>query len=190
MKKYTLAIIPLLFIALTAFVSFNTSALKDQAEGEGIKWLTFEEAVKLNAKKPRKMIIDVYTDWCGWCKVMDKQTFSDPIIIEYVNANYYAVKLNAEMREKLTFQGVDYEFTVTNPANNKGYHTFAAKLLDGKLSYPSTVVLDENYNRIGLVPGFLRPEQFDQMLKYYGGNHNKTTPYEEFTKNYKSPYSE
>lgn len=190
MKLYSIAIFSILFVALTAFVSIANSGSKDVNEGAEINWISFEEAVKLNAKKPRKMVIDVYTDWCGWCKVMDKQTFSDPIIIEYVNANYYAVKLNAEMREKLTFQGVDYEFTVTNPAANKGYHTFAAKLLDGKLSYPSTVVLDEEYNRVGLVPGFLRPEQFDLMLKYYGGNHNKTTPYEEFTKNYKSPYGQ
>ncbi len=188
MKSYSIAILAILFVGLTAFFTINANNANGTNEGDGIKWLSFEEAVKLNAKKPRKMIIDVYTDWCGWCKVMDKQTFSDPIIIEYVNANYYAVKLDAEMKDKLTFQGVDYEFTVTN--GTKGYHTFAAKLLDGKLSYPSTVVLDEEYNRIGLVPGFLRPEQFDQMLKYYGGNHNKTTPYEEFTKNYKSPYGQ
>jgi thioredoxin-related protein len=190
MKFYTIAVITVLFVALTAFITINAEGINKPQEGVGINWMTFEQAVKLNAKKPKKMIIDVYTDWCGWCKVMDKQTFSDPIIIEYVNANYYAVKLNAEMTDKLTFQGADYEFVVTNPANNKGYHAFAAKLLDGKLSYPSTVVLDEQYGRIGLVPGFLRPEQFDQMLKYYGGNHNKTTPYEEFTKNYKSPYGQ
>ncbi len=188
--KAPLAILSILFVSLTAFTFIGHGTSEKPQDAAQIKWLTFEEAVKQNAKKPKKMLIDVYTDWCGWCKVMDKQTFSDPIVIAYVNANYYPVKLNAEMRDKVTFQGKDFNFVLSNPNSNKGFHELAASLLDNKLSYPSTVVLDEQFNRIGVVPGFLRPEQFDQMLKYYGGNHHKTTPYEDFTKNYKSPYGQ
>lgn len=190
MKTFPVAILSILFVVAAAMVSVKGIGAEKPQDNVQIKWLSFEEAVKQSAKKPKKMVIDVYTDWCGWCKVMDKQTFSDPIVVAYMNANYYAVKLDAEMKEKLTFQGKDFNFVVTNPANNKGYHELAASLLDGKLSYPSTVVLDEQFNRIGVAPGFLRPEQFDQMLKYYGGNHHKTTPYEDFTKNYKSPYGQ
>lgn len=188
--KYTLAVLSILLIVSTAFISRNESNTAQPQDGAQVNWMSFEEAVKQNAKKPKKIVIDVYTDWCGWCKVMDKQTFSDPIVVAYLNANYYAVKLNAEMHDKVSFQGKEFNFVVTNPANNKGFHELAASLLDNKMSYPSTVVLDEQYNRIGVAPGFLRPEQFDQMLKYYGGNHHKTTPYEDFTKNYKSPYGQ
>ncbi|CAN5209486.1 hypothetical protein BH10PSE19_BH10PSE19_22170 [soil metagenome] len=189
MKVYSLAALSILFIAFTAFITINVAEAGKQEQPE-IKWLSFEEAVKQSSKKPKKILIDVYTDWCGWCKVMDKQTFTDPIIVAYVSANYYAVKLNAEQREKIVFNGQDYNFILSNPNSNKGYHELAANLLDGKLSYPSTVVLDEKFNRIGLVPGFLKPEVFDQMLKYYGGDHHTKTPYEEFSKNYKSPYGQ
>lgn len=190
MKFLPIATILTLFIALSAFIVVNNPAAPAQQDTDQIKWLSFEDAVKQNTKKPKKILIDVYTDWCGWCKVMDKQTFSDPIIIQYVNANYYAVKLNAEMREKITFNGEEFNFVLSNPNSNKGYHELAASLLDGKLSYPSTVVLDEKFNRIGLVPGFLKPNVFDQMIKYYGGDHHTKTPFEEFTKNYQSPYGQ
>lgn len=157
---------------------------------DGIEWLTFDEAVKKMKKNPKKIFMDVYTDWCGWCKVMDKQTFTDPFIVQYINANYYAVKFNAEQKETISFQGTDYKFVVTDPARNKGYHELAAYILNGKLSYPTVVFMDEDMNVLTPVPGFRRPPELDMMLKFFGGDHYKDTPYETFTQNYKSPYNQ
>ena len=83
---------------LAVTLAFRPLALTPTHDPEPtkIKWLTIEQAYALNQKEPRKMVIDVYTDWCGWCKVMDRETFSKPAIAEFVNKNYYAVKLNAE----------------------------------------------------------------------------------------------
>ncbi len=69
------------------------------AYGQGnVQWITWEEAMELSKTEPRKIVVDVYTDWCGWCKKMDKATFQDEEIVEYINENYYAIKFNAEMR--------------------------------------------------------------------------------------------
>ncbi|MDX2000817.1 MAG: DUF255 domain-containing protein [Chitinophagales bacterium] len=164
--------------------------VKAQNSPEGIQWLTMEEALKRNAKKPKKFMIDVYTDWCGWCKVMDKETFSDPTIIAYVNANYYAVKFNAEQTGNINFNGKDYSFVVTDASRNRGYHALAAFLLNGKLSYPTVVFLDEQLNVIQPIPGFQKPPQLDIILKYFGGDHYKKTEYTTFQKTYVSPYGQ
>ena len=70
-----------------------------------LKWYTWEEAVELNKTKPKKMFVDVYTDWCGWCKKMDKSTFADPAVAAYLAENFYPVKLNAEQKADIQFAG-------------------------------------------------------------------------------------
>ena len=79
-----------------------SSALVNKPEEKAtIKWLTLEEAYKLNQKNPKKIFVDVYTNWCGWCKRMDRDTFQDAKVAEFVNENFYAVKLNAESQDKM-----------------------------------------------------------------------------------------
>ncbi|NJK95139.1 MAG: DUF255 domain-containing protein [Bacteroidales bacterium] len=68
-----------------------------------VKWYTIEQVVELQKKEPKKILIDVYTDWCGWCKKMDAETFDHPIIAEYINKYYYPVKFNAESKEPVDF---------------------------------------------------------------------------------------
>src|SRR5690606_5785974 len=75
-----------------------------------INWMTMEEAAAKIKKQPRKVFIDVYTDWCGWCKKMDKSTFTDPAVVAYINKNYYAVKLDAEGKKPITLNGHTYTF--------------------------------------------------------------------------------
>src|SRR5690606_27234601 len=110
----------------------------------------FEEAVELNAKNPKKIFIDIYTDWCGWCKVMDQKTFSHPEIAKYLMTHFYPVKLNAEQRGDITFRGHTYKFV---PQGARGYHELAYALLQGRMSYPTTVYLDENFDGITPYPG-------------------------------------
>ncbi|MEM9526493.1 MAG: citrate/2-methylcitrate synthase [Bacteroidota bacterium] len=79
------------------FLLFSVSATAQ------VEWLSWEEAVARNEKAPRKFLVDVYTDWCGWCKKMDKQVFTDPKIEAYLKENFYAVKLNAEQRATIQY---------------------------------------------------------------------------------------
>lgn len=143
-----------------------------------IDWLSWEEAVARSEQEPRKMIVDVYTDWCGWCKRMDKTTFEDPAVVDYVNENFYAVKLNAEQREPIRFD--NHEFTYDATLSRRGVHTLAVALLDGRMSYPSIVYLDQEQKRITISPGFKAAEALLQELTYVGGDHFKRQTYQDY----------
>lgn len=151
--------------------------LQAQTLPEKINWLTFEQAVELARKNPRKILIDVYTDWCGWCKKMDAETFSHPVIVRYINANFYAVKFNAEQRENVVFQNHTFKF-ISN--GTRGYHELAAALLNNQLSYPSMAYLDENLQLLGSVPGFRQARDLEPLLKYIREDLYKTMTYETF----------
>jgi thioredoxin-related protein len=142
-----------------------------------INWITLEEADRLRRTEPRKIMIDVYTDWCGWCKRMDVTTFADPELVAYVNANYYAVKLDAEQKEPITIGGKTYQYVTEG---KRGYHQIAHELLQGKMSYPTIVFLDEQMNMIQPIPGYHEAKDLQPILEYLSGNAYKETPWEEW----------
>ncbi len=139
------------------------------ATAQEINWLTWEEAVELSLTdtNPKKMFVDVYTDWCGWCKKMDKDTFKNPQVSAYMQENFYMVKLDAEGKEPIEYQGNTFKFV---PSGRRGYHELAAALLQGKMSYPTVVFLDENRNMLSPVPGYQRVKPFMQIAQYFGDN--------------------
>ena len=159
----------------------------DAVEGP-VKWLTMEEAIAKSATAKKKIFIDVYTDWCGYCKVMDKNTFSDPTIAKILNEDFYPVKLNAEQREEILFKGHTFKFI---PNGRNGYHELAAALLNNQLSYPTVVFLDEEFNGIMPVPGYRQPDEFHRYLTYISKNYYKMgeAGAKEFEKDYRSPYT-
>lgn len=128
----------------------------------GIKWISWDEAVEAHARSPKMLFIDVYTDWCGWCKVMDRQTFTDPKVIKHLNDNYYAVKFNAESEPPVVFRGQEYKVV---SGGRRGIHTLAYALLEGELSYPSYVYLNQNFQRITVSKGFKPAEPFLEELQ-------------------------
>jgi thioredoxin-related protein len=157
---------------------------------EGVKWMTWDEAVKQSQTDsiPKKMFIDVYTDWCGWCKRMDQTTFADPQVAAYMNANFYNVKIDAEMKDSIIYGG--QVFANSNPTGKKreGVHMLAYSLLDGELSYPTYVILDENKGRITFIKGyknvtdimatlmFFATNQHIQYMQYLDKQHQKKQP--------------
>jgi len=148
-----------------------------------IKWLDFEEAVAQNKKKPKKMFIDMYTNWCGWCKKMDASTFINPVIVEYMNQHYYAVKFNAERKDTVNFNGT--KFVNANPTGTNSSHDLAKELLSGRMSYPSFVFLDENLKKVTTVPGYRKAPEFEAILNYIASDAYKTQKWEEFSMTFK-----
>lgn len=146
-----------------------------------IKWLTWEEALEKSKIEKKKIFIDIYTDWCGWCKKLDKTTFAENHIYKYINENYYAIKFNAEMETPVTLKGVEYKF-IRN--GNRGYHDLAAQLLQGKMSYPSMVFMDEDFNLIQAIPGFQDISTFEMIVSYFGSNSHKSTPWNRYMQNF------
>lgn len=144
-------------------------------EPEAIKWYTWEEAVALNKAKPKKIMVDVYTSWCGWCKKMDKGAFTDPSIAAYITENFYPVKLNAEQREEIKFNEETFGF-VGGENGRGGVHALAYALLDGHMGYPSLVYLNEKYERIMISPGFKETPDLMKELKFAAEEiYSKTT---------------
>lgn len=146
-----------------------------------IRWMTLEEAVAAQAKEPRKMVIDVYTDWCGWCKRMDATTFKDSAVAATINQHFYAVKFNAEGKDSVVLLGKTFRFV---PQGQRGYHELAAVLLQGKMSYPSLVYLDEKLGMIQPIPGYQTAEKLLPILEFIGADHYKNTPWESFQQHY------
>ena len=166
------------FVILLSVLFFGT--IKAQ---ETLSWVSLQEAEKLMAKQPKKLFIDVYTDWCGWCKVMDQQTFQHPTISKIINQYYYPVKFNAEQKEDLVFRGKTFKYV---PNGRSGYNELAAEMLQGKLSYPTIVYMDENFNIIQAIPGFYKPVDIEPILKYFGSGAYKNTDWGEYQKSFKS----
>lgn len=148
---------------------------------DSIQWLSWEQALDAVAEQPKKIMIEVYTDWCVWCKKMDNQTFTDEHIVKYINENYYPVKFNAHQKEVVEYQGKSYKFV---NAGNSGYHELAAEVLKGRLSYPAIVFMDEESNVIQTISGYKSPMQFMQMVTYFGENRHRTTPWSTYKKSF------
>ncbi len=149
------------------------------SNAQEINWLTIEEAEKANKKEHKKILIDVYTDWCGWCKKMDASTFKDPKIIEYVNENYYCVKLDGEDKDTLTFKGVEFNFV---KQGRRGYNELAAGFLKGKMTYPSLVFLDEEFVVLQVMKGFRNAGELYPILTFLGDNIYKKSNWTDYIK--------
>jgi thioredoxin-related protein len=174
MKKYTksniIKALSLVLIMTSAFVAL--SSFKPNGEKIGIQWMSFEQALKASEKQKKKIFIDVYTDWCGWCKVMEAQTFSDKKISDYVNKKYYAVKLDAESAKTFSFKGQQVS------------ERQLAQMLNVS-AYPTTVYMDENFDLLSPIPGFLKVPELDKILKFYGEDAFKKQTWQDFDASYK-----
>ena len=169
-RKYLTSFILVFFL----FTSVSFAQLSETKQ-EGIKWMTFSQAVTKSQQQRKKVFIDFYTSWCGWCKKMDATTFVDPAIVAYMEKNFYSVKFNAETRDTIFFKDKAYIFRPEYKANE-----FAAQMLNGSMSYPTSVYLDEDLNEIGPVPGYLTAEQLLPVLKYFGEDIYKSKKWEDY----------
>jgi len=169
----------ILFLAIGLFSCSNSSSPKSDTkvvenpvveEPENyteIPWVKMNNIEALAAKNPKKILVDVYTSWCGPCKMMDKNTFTDPMIIKQVSKNFHAVKYNAEGPDPITFQGKEY----TNPGykpnarGRNGVHQLSRFFqVPG---YPTLVVMDENMKVLGQIVGYKQPQQLSAELAKY-----------------------
>ena len=161
------------FLSCTNSEQQNTAGTAASSKNT-IEWLTIEQVQEKNKTAPRKVIVDIYTDWCGWCKRMDSEVFANPEIAQYIAQNYYAVKFNAESKQTINFKGNPYEY-IDNGRN--GTNKLAFKLVLGDtpqnpgIGYPTFAFLDENLDRINAFPGYRNVQQMNTLLRYIAENH-------------------
>lgn len=167
---------------ILSFKRFEQPAPTTPPLAAGIQWISWEEMMDKAKSQPRKVVVDVFTDWCGWCKRMDASTFQDPALAKYINEHYYAVKFNAEQKTDILFKGKTYKFVKNGM---KGYHELAAEITKGRLSYPTLVFLDEKQEVIQSIPGFRDALELEKIATYFGRDEHTRTPWETYQKNYK-----
>jgi len=164
----------------TIFIVFFTLfIISSNLFSQEIKWLTIEEAEIANKTAQKKIIIDVYTDWCGWCKKMDATTFINKEVVAYLNEKYYCVKLDGEDKGTISFKGNEFNFV---NQGRRGYHELAAGFLKGKMSYPNIVFLNEDLDVLQALPGFRTAEELLPILIYLGDDIYKDTNWTDYIK--------
>lgn len=152
-------------------------------EKVNVNWMTLDQAIEQCKVEKRKIFVDVYTDWCGWCKHMDSTTFVNPAVARYLNEHYYPVKFNAEQSQDIVFKDKTYHFKKNG---SRGYHELAALWLNNRLSFPTVVFLDESQNLIQPVPGYQDATKMEAIINYFGSDSHRKTPWETYEKNFSS----
>lgn len=123
----------------------------------------FEDALKKAAAENKRVVVDVYTDWCGWCKKMDAEAYSNSEVKKLLEDNFVLVKLNAEGKNKLTYNGKQY----TEEELSYYFEVF---------SFPTTIFLEPDGKLITFsydsypmknVPGYIKTDEFKKLLIYF-----------------------
>lgn len=178
-------------LLLLFFVTFSLSAQQPDKEGSLVKWLTIAEAMEKNKVQPKPIIMDFYTDWCGWCKHMMKTTYADPNLASYINAYFYPVKFDAEGKDTVEYLGQKYLPTSDKPRTS---HPLAVKLLQGKLMYPTTLFLngfDKEKNEFLLsmvASGYLEAAKIQPILIFTLENAFRNSNYDDFRISYEKSF--
>jgi thioredoxin-related protein len=164
------------------FLIIVTISLSLYSQDKPVKWYTIQEAEKLSKQSFRPIFIDTYTDWCGWCKKMDQETFTNSFIADILNTSFYPVKFDAEGKESIIFFGQ----TFINDGKAGRTHQLAVALLRGQLSYPTVVFLTKQDNKLSAspVPGFRQPKEMEALLRYFADKTYETQTWEDFQKNF------
>lgn len=179
MKNTSLLLLALLPLYLVA-QQVSRPVTPQQPAPEKIQWVTIEEAIELQKKNPKKIMVDVYTKWCGPCKMLSSTTFQSDDVANYVNANFYAVKFDAESANPVNYQGTTYANPGYNPAatGRNSTHEFSRFL--NVMAYPTIVIIDDNGAYLNQSRGMLNPGQLECLLKYFHEGHFKSVTWNDF----------
>lgn len=138
----------LLVLALPVHPAASTS--------EPFAWVGLQDALDQAPKVDKLIVVDVFTDWCGWCKKLDQDVYSREDIQSYLKENFFAVKLDAEDRKTT----IIIAGTVLTPVQIAAAY--------GVSSYPTTLFLLPDGKLIYGLRGYHPPDRFLQALQYFG----------------------
>ena len=142
--------------------------------------MTVEEVQEKMKTEPRKVYVDIYTDWCQWCKVMDKKTFTNPNVIAYMNQHYYCIHFNAETKKVVNFKDKQYTASADGKTN-----ALALEWTQGQLGYPTSVFFDEGFVNPVPVPGYFDVQTMEMIAKFIVEHKHKSVNFERYKAGFK-----
>lgn len=152
-----------------------------------VKWMSLEEALSAQKVAPRKIFIDFYAEWCGPCKLMDKTTYGHPLIAKYLNEEYYAVKFDAESREKVTYGGRTFGNPGFEPGKRRNsLHEFTRYM--NVSAVPTIVFLDEHSMPITILQGAFTAQELEPYLPFMASDGYKKITTREQWENYQRKF--
>ena len=169
-------------ILFTCWFTFS-SAKVSLKEKEKINWISIEELHLKSASESKPVLIDLYTSWCYWCKVMDKKTYNNDKVVAYINDHFYAVKLNAETKSTVIWNKKYYNYSESNNLNE-----FTLYVTQGQPGFPTTTIFPDIKGNPSSIPGFMEPKEIEPVLKYFGEGNYKTQTFNEFLANFKKTW--
>jgi thioredoxin-related protein len=146
----------------------------------GIQWLSISELSEKMKMEPKKVFFDVYATWCGPCKMLDRNTFSNRKVIEYMNKHFYAVKWNGESTDTVIFKGKTYINANPNKKHSNHNLTYELAYINGGIRYPTMLFFDEELDKVMGKAMFMYPEDLLLDLEYIGEDYYLKQSYPEF----------
>lgn len=132
-----------------------------------VKWRSFDAGLAEAKKTNKKVLLDVYTDWCKWCTKLDKEVYTNDKVSKYLLKAYVPVKLNGEGSAKVTYKSQ----TTTEMGLAQSF---------GIRSYPTIIFLDSDGEPINSLGGFVDADRFLPIITFIGDDHYKSISWEEF----------
>jgi len=167
MKKNVIAIAVVLAIIVSSYFAINANGSENPINDS--KQKSFEEVLKNAQKDKKKIVINVYADWCKWCKKMDSDTFPDKEVQKELKRNFYFYKLNGESSDIVEYDGRKW----TKAQLTKAF---------GIRGFPSTIFLNHDSKPITVLPGYVDAKTFASILRYIGDDIYLKMNFDEFMK--------
>ncbi len=159
MKSKSVIFILLVIFCLSVWIPYSCSSSEDNSASSGnIKWYKYDKGIEAGKNLNKKIFLNFYADWCGYCKVMNKNTFRDSSVVSYLNENFISIRVNSDRERK----------------------TAAAYKVTG---LPVTWFIKANGDPIGNQPGYIPPETMLPILKYIQTESYNKMKFSEFQKN-------
>jgi len=148
----------LLIISTATIFMFSSCSKKHSSNDKGsseITWYTFNEGLELAKKENKPIIVDFYADWCKWCKVMEKETFTDKIVSKKMKEKFITIRIHTDkpQSQKINFQ--NHQLTPDQ------FSQFM-----GVTGLPTLLFLNAKGEAITKIPGYVKADMFSYILSY------------------------
>jgi thioredoxin-related protein len=172
----------ILVVMIVGWKAAGRPEVAERPRSGAIPWMTVDEAGEKLKEVKKPVIIDLYTSWCGWCKQMDKKTYSNKQVAAYLQDKFYTVKMDAETHSTVNWMGKAYAFSPKYRVNE-----FAMYLTRGQLEFPTTIIIPPG-EEPQAVPGYLEPKDLELLVKYFGEGVYRSKSFDVYQKSFKGSW--